>query len=152
MFLKIVTKMMNLKRISFIILFINSLLMWLYGVGIIVKPQLIIGGLEVYATTIFTKQNSYFQNYIILLIQLLGCFNIVAAVSGIAAIRGYLKHKLHLFLWAIFFCNIVAYGCSVSFDLTTGVIGIIEVVEIVVFVLSLIAFMIIAYETFIKKA
>lgn len=125
--------------------------MGLYGIGIIVKPQLIIRGLELYATTIFTKQNSYFQNYIILLIQLLGCFNIVAAVSGIAAIRGYLKHNLSIFLWVIFFSNIVAYGCSVAFDLTTGVIGIIEVVEIVVFVLSLIAFIVIVYENCIKN-
>ncbi len=117
--------------------------MGLYGIGIIVKPQLIIGGLELYATTIFTQQNSHFQNYITLLIQLLGCFNIALAVSGIVAIRGYLKSKLSLFLWVIFFSNIVAYGCSVAFDLTTGVIGIIEVVEIVVFILSLIAFLII---------
>jgi hypothetical protein len=124
--------------------------MGLYGIGIIVKPQLIIGGLELYSTTIFTKQNSNFQNYIILLVQLLGCFNIVAAVSGIAAIRGYLKSKLSVFLWVIFFSNIVAYGYSVAFDLTTGVIGIIEVVEIVVFFLSLIAFLIVLYDAFEK--
>jgi hypothetical protein len=129
--------MMRLKKIFFFILLINSILMGLYGIGIIVKPQLIIGGLELYATTTFTKQNGSFQNYIILLIQLLGCFNIVAAVSGIAAIRGYSKSKLSIFLWVIFFSNIVAYGCSVAFDLATAVIGIIEVVEIVVFFPSL---------------
>jgi hypothetical protein len=141
---------MHLKKIPFFILLTNSILMGLYGISIIVKPQLIIGGLELYSTTIFTKQNSNFQNYIILLIQLLGCFNIVAAVSGIAAIRGYLTHKLPIFLWVIFFSNIVAYGCSVAFDLTTAIIGIIEVVEIIVFVFSLIAFLMIVYDAYKK--
>jgi hypothetical protein len=142
--------MMRLKKIAIFTLLINCILMGLYGIGIIVKPQLIIKGLELYSTTIFTKQNSYFQNYIILLIQLLGCFNIVAAVSGIDAIRGYLKRKLSIFLWVIFFSNIVAYGCSVAFDLTTAVIGIIEVVEIIVFAFSLIAFLIIFYDAYEK--
>jgi hypothetical protein len=121
--------------------------MGLYGIGIIVKPQLIIGGLEQYAPIIFTKQNSYFQNYGILLIRLLGCFNIVAAVSGIIAIRGYLNYKRSIFLVIIFFSNIIAYACSIVFDLTTGVIGIVEVAEIAVFFLSLIAFFIIIYKT-----
>jgi hypothetical protein len=135
--------MISPKKIPFFILILNSLLIGLYGIGIIIKPQLMISGLEQYSSTGFTNQNSLFQKYIIMLIQLLGCFNIGTTVSGIIAITGYKKTKLLKFLVIIFFSNIAAYGCSVTFDLTTGVIGIIEVVEIAMFFLSLIAFVII---------
>jgi hypothetical protein len=80
-----------------------------------------------------------------MLIQLLGCFNIVVAVTGLIAILGYRKNVSLKYLFIIFFANIAAYGCSIAFDLTTGVIGIIEVVEIAVFFLSLIVFIILAY-------
>jgi hypothetical protein len=119
--------------------------MGLYGIGLIIKPGLMISGLEQYSTTIFINQNTFFQKYIVMLIQLLGCFNIVVAVSGLIAILGYQKNRVLKYLFIIFFTNIAAYGCSVAFDLTTGVIGIIEVVEIAVFFLSLIAFIILAY-------
>jgi hypothetical protein len=128
-----------LKKISFYILLLSSFLMGLYGIGLIIKPGLMLSGLEQYSSTILTNQNTFFQKNIAMLIQLLGCFNIVAAVSGIIAIAGYKKTKTLKYLLIIFCCNIVAYGCSVTFDLTTGVIGIIEMIEIVVFFLSLFA-------------
>jgi hypothetical protein len=118
---------------------LNSILMGLYGIGLIIKPGLMISGLEQYSATILTNQNTFFQKYIVMLIQLLGCFNMVAAVSGIIAIAGYKKNKTLKYLLIIFCCNIIAYGFSVTFDLTTGVIGIIEVIEIVVFFLSVFA-------------
>jgi hypothetical protein len=135
-----------LKKISFYILLLNSILMGLYGIGLILKPGLMISGLELYSATSITNQNTFFGKYIVMLIQLLGCFNMVAAVSGIIAIAGYKKNKTLKYLFIIFFCNIIAYGCSVAFDLTTGIIGIIEVIEIVVFFLSLFAFLTIIYN------
>ncbi len=119
--------------------------MGFYGIGLIIKPGLMISGLEQYSSTVLTNQNIFFQKYIVMLIQLLGCFNIVAAVSGLIAILGYQKNRLRKYLFIIFFTNIAAYGCSVTFDITTVVISIIEVVEITVFFLSLIAFIILAY-------
>lgn len=138
-----------LKKISLFILLLNSLLMGLYGIGLIIKPGLIISGLEKYSTTVFIKQNTFFQKYVVILIQLPGCFNIAAAVSGIIALPGYKKTKLLKFLVIIFFSNIAAYGCSVAFDLTTGVIGIIEIIEIAVLFLSTVTF-ILFFLTIIK--
>jgi hypothetical protein len=120
--------------------------MGLYGIGLILKPGLMLSGLELYSSTSITNQNTFFQKHIAMLIQLLGCFNIVAAVSGLIAIAGYKKTKMLKYLLIIFFCNIIAYGSSVAFDLTTGLIGIIEVIEIVVFFLSLFAFINFVYN------
>jgi hypothetical protein len=134
------------KEASFFILLLNSALMGLYGIGLIFNPKLIITGLERYSSIIFTNQSSHLQKYIVMLIQLLGCFNIVTAISAIIAIVGYRKNWLLKYLLIIFFCNIITYGCSVAFDLAVGVIGIIEEIEIGVFLLSLGAFVVFSYD------
>jgi hypothetical protein len=135
-----------LKKISFYILLLNSTLMGLYGIGLIIKPGLMLSGLEQHSSTILTNQNTFFQKNIAMVIQLLGCFNMVAAASGIIALAGYMKNKTLKYLFVIFFCSIIAYGCSVAFDLTTGVISIIEMIEIGIFFLSLFAFLNIVYN------
>jgi hypothetical protein len=52
--------MNSFKKISLFMLMLNSLLMGVYGIGLIVKPGLIISGLEQYSSTVFTNQNRFF--------------------------------------------------------------------------------------------
>jgi hypothetical protein len=102
----------------------------LIGIVLIIKPGLIISDIVKYSSAIFINPNSFLKKHIIMLIQLPGCFNIAAAVSGAIAILGYRKNRVLKYLLIIFFSKIADYGCSAAFDLTAGVIGIIEVIEI----------------------
>ncbi len=123
--------------------------MILYGLGVIVKPSLITDNLETYSNLELETFGNSYQNlvrYIVRLILLIGCFNIIIGTIGVIAVYESFRVKQKWLLAILFLTNVLGYLAPVLFDIVTGVITYIEVMEMVSFILTIIALIIIIPE------
>jgi len=123
--------------------------MLLYGVAVIVQPDLFTNNLEVYAEVDLNEvKNSYqkLTEYIDMIVGLNGGLNSIIGLVGIFAVYKSFKIKEKWLLVIIFITNILAYLVPMTFDQITGVIRYPEVIEMASFSLALVAFIIISTE------
>ncbi|MDH3698868.1 MAG: hypothetical protein OEQ81_09395 [Flavobacteriaceae bacterium] len=146
--------MTSLQRIARYVLLANGFFMLLYGVVVMVQPDLFTDNLEIYSGTSMSelsKSHSRLASYIDMIVRLNGAFNVLlGAVGMIVVIRSFRLKKKWLF-WIIILANILGYLAPMTFDQITGVIRYPEIIEIVVFVFSLVA-LIIIWPEFRKKS
>ncbi|MDH3651977.1 MAG: hypothetical protein OEQ53_19985, partial [Saprospiraceae bacterium] len=137
------------SRVARYILMLNSSLMILYGLGVILLPNLITDNLEIYSALNWIhlrEESPLFVEYIVRLVFLLGVFNILLGSSGLIAVYQSFHKKGKWLLAIILLTNILGYLAPVLFDLTTGVITYIEVIEMISFTLAVISILIIMPE------
>lgn len=136
-------------RAARIILMMNSFLMLIYGLIVIIKPNLFTDNLEVFTglsmDELYRTSRKLVQ-YIDMVIMLNGGLNIVIGSVGIVATYKSFKIRARWLLLIIFITNILGYLIPVIFDQITGVIRYPEIIEIISFVLALGAFLILLRE------
>lgn len=123
--------------------------MLLYGIVVVIQPNLFTNNLEVYAGVdldILSKSYGKLIEYIDMLVQLNGGFNFIVGAVGLIAVYKSFQIKEKWLLLIIFLTNILGYLVPMTFDQITGVIKYPEVIEIASFSLALIAFLIISRE------
>lgn len=138
--------MSPLQKIARYVLLINGLAMFVFGVGVIVEPNLFTDNLEVYSGIRMTEVvlfNSRLATYIDRIVQLNGAFNILIGAVGMLAVWQSFRWKPRWLFWILILTNILGYLAPMTFDQITGVIRYPEVIEIIVFAFSLIAIIII---------
>lgn len=127
----------------------NSFLMLIYGLIVIIKPNLFTDNLEVFTglsmDELYRTSRKLVQ-YIDMVIMLNGGLNIVIGSVGIVATYKSFKIRARWLLLIIFITNILGYLIPVIFDQITGVIRYPEIIEIISFVLALGAFLILLRE------
>lgn len=130
-------------------LMLNSFLMLLYGIAVIIQPNIFTDNLEMYANINLDELKASHQKlteYIDMVVQLNGGLNIIIGIVGFIAVYKSFRIKEKWLLMVIFITNILGYLVPMAFDQITGVIKYPEVIEIVSFSLALIAFIIISRE------
>lgn len=136
-------------KVARYILILNSLLMLLYGIVVIIQPNLFTDNLEIYAGLKMDElkiTHRKLSEYIDMVIQLNGGLNVIIGALGAIAVYKSFKIKEKWLLVVIFITNILGYLVPMTFDQITGVIRYPEIIEILSFSFSLIAFIIIGTE------
>ena len=136
-------------KIARYILIINSFLMVLYGVAVIIQPNLFTDNLEIYTGMNMDELKVTYEKlaeYIDMVIILNGGLNIIIGAIGIITTYKSFKIMENWLLAVIFITNILGYVVPMTFDQITGVIRYPEVIEIVSFILALTAFMVLSAE------
>jgi len=138
-------------RIARYILFVGSTLILIYGVIILFLPSFILDNLELYANVELKElqeEQQKMAEWLVMAMQLLGCFNIIAGLVGQIAIYKSFKIKGKWLLLIIFISAVLGYIAPISFDLRTGVVRWMEVIELITFGLTLVAFVILLAEPY----
>lgn len=128
---------------------LNSFLMLLYGIVVIIQPNLFTDNLENYASVKMDElkiTHGKLSEYIGKVIQLNGGLNVIIGAVGFITVYKSFKIREKWLLVVIFITNILGYAVPITFDQITGVIRYPEIIEIVSFSFSLIAFIIIDKE------
>lgn len=132
------------------ILILNSGLMLLYGIAVIIQPNLFTDNLELYTglnLDDLISTHRKLTEYIDMVIKLNGGLNIIIGAVGLIAVYKSFQIKDSLLLAIIFITNILGYLVPMTFDRITGVIRYPEVIEIVSFILAFIAFILLSTES-----
>lgn len=136
-------------KVARYILMLNSFLMLVYGIAVIIQPNLFTDNLELYVNVSMDQLkgiNQKLAEYIDMVIQLNGGLNIIVGAVGFIAVFKSFRIKERWLLMVIFITNILGYATPMTFDQITGVIRYPEIIEIVSFSFSLIAFIILYRE------
>jgi len=134
-------------RIARYILMLNSFLMLIYGIAVLIQPNLFTDNLEVYTAINLDELkniNEKLTDYIDMVIRLNGVLNMIIGAVGLIAVYKSFRIKEKWLLAIIFITNILGYLVPMTFDQITGVIKYPEIIEMVSFVFALLAFIIIS--------
>lgn len=136
-------------KVARYILMINSFLMLLYGIAVIIQPNLFTDNLEVYTGMNMDELKFIYgklAEYIDMVVILNGGLNIIIGAVGLIATYKSFEIKDSWLLLVIFITNILGYLVPMTFDQITGVIRYPEVIEIISFILALCAFVVLVTE------
>jgi deazaflavin-dependent oxidoreductase (nitroreductase family) len=107
-----------------------SILVW--GALALRSPQQMIPGYENYTGnpwTALTQQDPATAAYMLVLFRLVGAFNIAVAIPLVAVTLTAFRAQKRWAWWTLLAGNTLAFAAPISYDLTTGAIGVFEVVE-----------------------
>lgn len=141
-----VDNMTSLQRIARYILLANGFFMLLYGVVVMVQPDLFTDNLEIFTGTSMSelsRSHGRLASYIDMIVRLNGAFNVLLGAVGMIALIHSFRLKKKWLLWIIILATILGYLAPITFDQITGVIRYPEIIEIIVFSCSSIALVII---------